>query len=284
MKKEASHIYDLFINVHFARHRLTTPEWKVVVGGETVHNLVYIYEGKGFFQRDEQKQAVCAGDLVYFPPGCNRYMVADSKNLLKLYTVNFQAAIPETPAIRGGSWQIRDAVFDFPFVTAVEDEAVRQRFVVLFQRLCHLCLTYEGMQKVRQREVMIELLELTQICLSNDRISYSCRNQVNRIVRYMAEHYHEKLTLASLSKQVGMSPSYFSAAFREVTGRPPIDYLIHLRVLKAKQLLGDGLRVAETAQAVGFSDIYYFSNMFRRLEGISPSQYRADCLKSNGML
>lgn len=272
MNGEKSAIYNLYAFPTFVHNRVTTPDWGFAEHRIVHHNLLYIYEGCGIFACNGRKRTVKAGDLVYFPQGSLQYLQTDPENLLKLYTVNFLAALPVEP---NEVWRIEPAQFSFAFVKSLEDEAVQRRFEVLFERLCTLFLAGNGIQKVKQRGVLTEILELAEICQKNQKISYSNRDKVNRAVRYMAEHYREKLTLEILAKEVSLSPSYFSAVFREATGKSPIDYLIHLRIFKAKQLLSDGMRVTHVAEAVGFSDIYYFSNMFRRLEGMPPSQYRS---------
>lgn len=272
MKAEGTAIYDLYVKPVFVHNRTTTPEWGFDNRSLLYHNLVYIYEGTGRFACNGVKKEVGAGDLVYFPKGCWQYMRTDARRLLKLYTVNFQAVLPME---EGADWRMEPVSFPFAFVKSLEDEAVQKRFEVLFERLSYLFMAGEGLQKVKQRETLSEILGLADLCQRNQNISYSSRDKANRAVHFMAVHYAEKLTLEALAGTAGLSPSHFSAVFRAVTGKSPIDYLIHLRVFKAKQLLSDGMRVTDVAEAVGFSDIYYFSNVFRRLEGVSPSRFRS---------
>lgn len=272
MKAEGAAIYDLYVKPVFVHNRTTTPEWGFDNRSLKYHNLVYIYEGTGRFACSGVKKEVRAGDLVYFPKGAWQYMRTDRQRLLKLYTVNFQAVFPVED---GGDWRMEPAEFSFAFVKSMEDEAIQKRFEVLFERLSHLFLAGEGLQSVKQRETLAEILGLADLCQRSQNISYSSRDKANQAVHFMAVHYAEKLTLASLAGKAGLSPSHFSAVFRTVTGKSPIDYLIHLRIFKAKQLLSDGMRVTDVAEAVGFSDIYYFSSVFRRLEGVSPSRFRS---------
>ncbi len=68
--------------------------------------------------------------------------------------------------------------------------------------------------------------------------------------------------------------SVLTSIFREVTGKSPIDYLVGIRIRKAKELLTEGFNVTETAERSGFNDIYYFSKCFKKHEGISPTTYK----------
>lgn len=71
-----------------------------------------------------------------------------------------------------------------------------------------------------------------------------------------------------------MSSSHFSAVFRDLIGKSPIDYLLNVRITKAKQLLCDGISVTKVSELTGFSDIYYFSNVFKKTEGESPAEFK----------
>ncbi len=263
-------IQDLYIKLMFVCKRETTPEWGFDEKQIGYHNIIYIYEGKGYFGCNGGGRYVKKGDLVFMPRGCDRWLKTDPQNLLKLYTANFRAVLPQE---KDGEWSAEQAEFLFEFVKTVEDEAARARFEVLFERLCILYTAGKDVQKIKQRAALAEILELSELCRKNQNVSYSNRNIVNESAKFMAMNYAKKLTLGDLAKEVGLSTSYYSAIFRASTGKSPIEYLIQLRIFKAKQLLKDGFSVTRTAEAVGFSDIYYFSNMFKKTEGISPTEY-----------
>lgn len=271
MKVKGDTILDLYIDIDYAFKRETTPGWGYNNKNLQFNNLVYVYGGRGHFGCNGEVKTVSAGDLVFMPRGCDRWMKTDSNSLLRLYTVNFKAALPNVN--NDGGWEISTAELPFEFVRRIEDEAARKRFEVLFERLCLLYMAGKRVQKIKQRAALAEVLELAELCRINCDIGYSGRNTVNDSVKYMAENYKNKLTLSILAENAELSVSHYSAIFRAVTGRSPIDYLIQLRIFKAKQLLNDGFSVTRTAEESGFADIYYFSNMFKKSEGISPTEY-----------
>lgn len=95
--------------------------------------------------------------------------------------------------------------------------------------------------------------------------------QISEVLAFLERHYAEELKVDDLAEVAGMSPTSLYRAFREILARSPIDYLIHLRLDKAAQLLRrGGLRVGEVSAAVGFSDSNYFARQFRRVHGQSP--------------
>ncbi|WP_312729295.1 helix-turn-helix transcriptional regulator, partial [Enterococcus sp.] len=68
------------------------------------------------------------------------------------------------------------------------------------------------------------------------------------------------------------SPTYLSKIFKEATGVSPINYLIEIRLKRAKDMLkNDNLTIKEVASAVGYQDAYHFSKSFKKLYGVSPS-------------
>ena len=83
------------------------------------------------------------------------------------------------------------------------------------------------------------------------------------------------LTLNDIASSAHMSVTHFCNLFRLQTGFSPIEYFNHLKVQQACQTLAFTSRpIKEIADELGFSDQYYFSRMFSRLMGMSPSQYR----------
>lgn len=82
------------------------------------------------------------------------------------------------------------------------------------------------------------------------------------------------MTLAELSGLVHLSCTYLSRTFKETTGYSVIEYFNKIKVDKAKELINEGdKKVKQVAQILGFTDEFYFSRIFRKAEGISPSEY-----------
>lgn len=95
------------------------------------------------------------------------------------------------------------------------------------------------------------------------------------ICAYIDAHLAEKLTLPTLAKVAGLSPSYFGQMFRAALGVSPMSYVVGQRVLRAREMLRRGQgTVAEVAYATGFSDQQQMNWHFRRLLHTPPSAYR----------
>ena len=112
-----------------------------------------------------------------------------------------------------------------------------------------------------------------------DRIENQSESAVARAQKYIREHYMSEISLDDVSKEVNVSPYYFSKLFKEEVGENFIDYLTSVRIDRAKNALRDpALSVREVGAMSGYSDPNYFSRIFKKQTGMTPREYR-DSLK-----
>lgn len=96
-----------------------------------------------------------------------------------------------------------------------------------------------------------------------------------KIIDYMLENITGRCTLDDFAAEACLSRSYFSRQFKEKTGYSPVDYFIRLKIQRACELLETTrMTVRDIAQSLGYDDQYYFSRVFKRIAGSSPTQYR----------
>ena len=99
---------------------------------------------------------------------------------------------------------------------------------------------------------------------------------IDAVIHYMRENIERKLTLLELSQHVGYSSSRFSLLFQKKTGYSPITYLNQLKIQKACHCLDfTDMKVNQISQKLGFEDAFYFTRMFTKIMGLSPTDYRA---------
>lgn len=96
---------------------------------------------------------------------------------------------------------------------------------------------------------------------------------VETMINFMNENYMKNISLDKLSKNMYLSPIYLSKIFKEETGDSPINYLIKIRLTKARELLRQKVYpVKEISKAVGYDDAYHFSKLYKKFFGIAPSK------------
>lgn len=94
-------------------------------------------------------------------------------------------------------------------------------------------------------------------------------------VRYMTEHLAGNVKLSDVARHTGVSKQHLIHLFKRETSLPPIEYYLRMKMQHAAQLLDlTDLSVKEIGHAVGMTDPYYFSRLFKQMMGHSPSKYR----------
>jgi AraC-like DNA-binding protein len=102
---------------------------------------------------------------------------------------------------------------------------------------------------------------------------------------YLRKNIDKPLTLQNMADQAQLSKSHFARLFKEQTNYSPIDYFIRLKLQRAcMQLSLTRQTIREISLAVGYEDPYYFSRLFKKIIGKSPSQFRADPQNSYNIL
>ena len=103
--------------------------------------------------------------------------------------------------------------------------------------------------------------------------------RLKRVLDYIAENMGADLSLSQLSAIAGMSPHYFSELFKQSTGFAPHRYLVLQRIEHAKRhLCNPKLNILDAGLEAGFQNPSHFARVFRRVVGLSPSSFRANCL------
>lgn len=98
-------------------------------------------------------------------------------------------------------------------------------------------------------------------------------HQLLPVLKYINDHYNQKITLNKLAGMANLNPHYFCRLFKDITGMPPIEYVNHLRIDAALKLLQQyHLPVGEAASSVGFNDSGYFSRLFKKYKKMSPKE------------
>lgn len=96
----------------------------------------------------------------------------------------------------------------------------------------------------------------------------------DRIIRYVEEHFAERITLTDLSEKYELSCTYLNAKFKAETGYTFLDFLNRYRISQAVKLLKkQEYRIYEIAEMVGFSDYKYFIKVFKKYAGCSPNKF-----------
>lgn len=125
---------------------------------------------------------------------------------------------------------------------------------------------------------IIELLKITFTDLSSEFFGRTTKSTMERVVQYICSNYSSELRLEQLAAIFGYNRAYLGKVFHQYTGENFNNYLDRIRITEAKRLLAeDKHKVYEVAEMVGYTNINYFHNKFKKYVGISPLNYKRQC-------
>ncbi|CAH2715819.1 Protein-glutamate methylesterase/protein-glutamine glutaminase [Neobacillus rhizosphaerae] len=137
---------------------------------------------------------------------------------------------------------------------------------------------FKAMDEACSAKDAVVLLE--QFIEEANKCIFSLQNQpdnlnMKKLMEYIMDHYADPLTLTEVAKHFHFNPSYFSTYFSAHNKEGFIEYLNRIRIEEAIKLLIKGtVSISEISAMVGYSDHSYFCKVFKKINGLSPSQYR----------
>lgn len=249
--------------------------------------LVIILKGRGHFIIDGNEYPAAEGNVILLNPGTYHRSIPDTeystaftecylaftdvdfincpKNFFPLFhNYKLIAKLPE-------SWK-KEVFHLCNSIDAESKSAETGRYFILkaylIQMLCLLARFQKQEREDAQKKDMNPRYEF---------MSFNKKYVIEQITKYMEAHYHEKISLDQIAANMYLSSFYISKLFKSETGDTPINYLISLRMQKAKELLDQDPEksIQSVAAAVGYEDAYHFSKLFKKYYGLSPLYYKA---------
>ena len=150
-------------------------------------------------------------------------------------------------------------------------------FVNCWEKLFELAASDDHIKDMRINEHLSALccLLMAESWHPESRIPGKERQSLLEIQKYLKDHLSEKITLTMLSEKFYVNKYYLTRLFRNEYGLTVGSYLLQTRISHAKELLRfSGLSIEEISERCGITPLYYFSRIFKQVEGISPMDYR----------
>jgi AraC family transcriptional regulator of arabinose operon len=105
---------------------------------------------------------------------------------------------------------------------------------------------------------------------------------MTRAVEYIKENYNKNISVESIADMLGIERSYLSRLFKTYKNKSTQNYIIDYRIQRAKKMFEEeDLNVSQVCTAVGYTNIYCFSRIFKSRVGMSPKEYREMCKRAN---
>lgn len=265
--------------------------WKVKERTIEDHELVLISEGEGELKSRGANLPCRTGTLLYLHEGYWHSIEADPRRPITFYSVHFSfARARHTPEswcyhkeinyylkdcrARGRVWSFDTRASLLPFSHAYEVgdfPRVEKCFIALNRTYREKRIGYE----LRLNALLLDLLDVlfNESAFPPDKASNI--DTLELAMRYIHEHHRQTIRNEHLVQHLGISESRLIRLFKKNTGKTPIEYVNQVKINHAKDLLSNTAKtVKETAFELGFRDEFYFSRLFKKLEGSSPRNYR----------
>jgi len=224
--------------------------WKLNLQFIPFCDLTFILEGEAVYISGNDTFVLKSGDAVFLPEGSQRYALTKG---MQCVAFNFRT---------------NTNVLDSPQKITWHNDPMLNTYFNEFNKAWH---TKTNLDKMKCdglfRLILSRVLELH---LQGQENPY-----INLIKDYIHKHYTEKITVHGIAAQVNLNPVYCGALFSAETGDTILNYTNRLRIVRAKELLQcTNDPISQIANEVGIEDLFYFSRLFKKQEGMAPQQFR----------
>ena len=233
------------------------------LGNLPYYELMYFYQGDLRLEFGDKSFFVKTGDVVYLPKGLdNQNYKIISKHRFGVYNVYFDTADPLPNH-------------------AVHIPCQSKRLEATYETMRRIWVVKSPGYYLKTMQLFYEVLQY----VAKQQTSYAKLKNDNfflLIEEYIAQHFCDKnFDFEQLAKCTNFSYSYFKKVFISKYGLPPVKYITLLKINYACELLIiDKYKISEVAELCGYENIYYFSNVFKKLKGVSPKNYIASLNKN----
>ena len=229
--------------------------------------LLYVASGKAHFYIKGQDIIVTAGNMVLFQPKQEMHYESFGKDKPEVYWVHFTGS-----QIRG-ILKRHEVPLDNNVFYAGNSPTYAFLFKEMITELQTCRVGYESLLSMYLEQIFVLIhrsrLDKTPV------VSSHLQEEMGIARRYFQEHYNEDINIEEYALSRNMSVSYFLKKFKEVTTKSPMQYILAIRINNAVSLLeSTDYNVTEISTIIGYDNPLYFSRIFKKQKGVSPSDYR----------
>ncbi|WP_167958461.1 AraC family transcriptional regulator [Anaerosporobacter faecicola] len=240
--------------------------------GTKTYQLLYVAEGRAQFLVNDKLVMVEKGCCVLYRPCEAQYYRYQKKDQTDVYWVHFSCEVGH-PYLEKLSFD-KEHIFDIGVHTGYEE---------LFMKIIQELQMKESHYEQSATLLLMELLLLMSRNMDKKKDKpYAYNFQVEKAIRYFHSRAEEEILIKEYAKEQHLNYYRFIDSFTKYTGYSPKQYIIQIRMRRAKDLLtNENILVSEVANLVGYENPLYFSRLFKQTVGISPLAYRSQMTQEN---
>ena len=235
--------------------------------GRVDYQLLYIAAGKAHFYFNEKEQIITAGHMVLFRPKEPQKYEYFGEDQTEVYWVHFTGGDVKN-ILR--SYGLTDDKKVFYCGSGLDYQNL---FRTMINELQMCKEKYSEMLEMYLRQIFIMLQRYFHNSIKTEPVRVI--EEIDKATKYFNEHYNEDINIDEYTQTNYISISWFIRAFKQCTGSTPMQYILSKRISNAETLLQNpSYNISEISQIVGYDNPLYFSRIFKKVKGISPSEYR----------
>ncbi|MDU0202149.1 AraC family transcriptional regulator [Paenibacillus sp. MAH-36] len=236
-----------------------------------LHTFSYVVEGEGWLELDGERHQLHKGCLFQIRPNTHMRITTQSDNTVCFISFHFKYW---SSRWENGEMLLTEGAEIVPVsgqVVHIGQTDIEETFRDAFQLWQSKVDGYEWLVKLAFMNVIQRVNELTAMANSENPTTAA----VQKASDYIKNHYQQSISREMIAQHVSLSPGYLSLAFKQVTGLGLTEYLVRMRLDRAKYLLKSSrLPIREISDACGFADSFYFTRVFKKETGMNPRDYR----------
>lgn len=241
-------------------------DWHSVPHTHKHTELFFIVSGKGQFLIQDQVFPVDVNNLVIINPNVPHTEASLNAQPLEYIVLGIDGIELATKENSNGEFCILDHFESVDISSCLRN--ILREMELKNTGYMDVCQAYMEI-------LIIRLMRNTDLAVQTQPQVISGNSQCAAVRRYIDLHFKEPLTLEQLSEEAHINKYYLSHAFKREYGVSPINYMISRRIDESKYLLAEtDLSMSQIAQLLGFSSLSYFSQVFRKIHGSSPMEFR----------
>ena len=241
-------------------------DWHSVPHTHNHLELFYIIGGKGQFLINDQLYPVNTNHLVIINPNVLHTEVSLNAQPLEYIVLGVDGIELSISDTSNGQFCILDHFESLDMASCLRN---------ILREMEMKQPGYEDICQAFMEILIIRLMRSTGLSVPSETSVVSTNRQCAAVRRYIDLHFKEALTLEQPAEEGHMNKYYLSHTFKKEYGVSPINYMISRRIEESKYLLAEtDLSMSQIAQLLGFSSLSYFSQVFRKTQGLSPMEYR----------
>ncbi len=234
--------------------------------GTASYQLIYIADGSARFKINGKMHSLQKGNCVFYHPGEAQYYYYYLEEHPDIYWVHFSCG-KENNFLSKMGWG-EETIYN----VGVHNSYI-QTYDAIIQELQLKQPFCEDQLKFLMQQL---LLKMGRNRLKENNSYESYNKEVEQAIRFFHTAPEKDFTIKQFTREHGLNYYRFIDTFTKSVGTSPRQYIINIRMNQAKELLTNSLfQVSEVAQLIGYENPLYFSRLFKKVWGVSPTEYRA---------